>query len=655
MTQNVRRLPQVPSLSWDDCHLLVESVVDYAIFMLDQEGHVATWNSGAERIKGYLPEEIVGRHFSAFYTPEDLASGKPARALAAATAEGRFEDEAWRLRKDGTRFWASVIITALRDPGGRLRGFGKVTRDLTRRRLEEEKLRLSEERFRLLVDGVTDYAIYILDPDGRVATWNAGAERLKGYTAAEILGEPLARFFPPEDVLAGKPEAELRMAREQGRFEEEGWRIRKNGTRFWANVIVTRLRDERGNFVGYAKVTRDLTARRDADETRKVLAREQIARTAAEEANRAKDEFLAVVSHELRTPLNAILGWATLLQQQAPGGAVAKGLEVIDRNARGQARLIDDILDVSAIVSGKLRLDRRPMPIGEAIRDAVDAMRPVAAAKDVTLELLVAGELPVVLADGGRLRQILNNLLTNAVKFTDAGGSITVTATREADRVAIAVRDTGRGIDPAFLPFVFDRFRQGDSSTTRGFGGLGLGLAIVKHLVLLHGGRVQAESEGSGRGAVFRFTIPIGVDQPPPASDGAHAGPRPAPLLDVRILVLEDDADARDLLCDLLTGAGATVEVFERAAGAFAQLPDFRPDLVISDIGMPDEDGYSFMRRVRALGAERGGDVPALALTAYTRTDDRAAAMAAGFTGHLAKPIDPDVLVDAILRALARR
>ncbi|HYR08235.1 MAG TPA: PAS domain S-box protein, partial [Longimicrobium sp.] len=401
--------------------LLVESVQDYAIFILDTGGYVMSWNPGAERFKGYTRDEIVGRHFSTFYPPEDIAAGKPPWELEVAEREGRLEDEGWRVRKDGTLFWANVVITALRDESGTLVGFAKVTRDLTQRRAVEESLRASEERFRLLVHSVKDYAIFMLDPSGIVSSWNEGAQRIKQYTAPEIVGRHFSTFYPAEDVAAGKPAWELKTAIRDGSVEDEGWRVRKDGSRFWANVVITAVRNPAGELLGFTKVTRDLTERREA-EARALEAARRAAE--AEAANQAKAEFLAAMSHELRTPLNAIGGYAELLTMGI-GGSVSDEqrdyLEKIQRSQRHLLNIINDLLNFSRIEAGQIEYEVAPIPLHESIQ-AVGAMRaPQAAEKQIDL---VLGPCPVNLfAMGDRVKteQIILNLCSNAVKFTGAG------------------------------------------------------------------------------------------------------------------------------------------------------------------------------------------------------------------------------------------
>ncbi|MDB4942560.1 MAG: two-component hybrid sensor and regulator [Labilithrix sp.] len=1125
--------------------LLVESVEDYAIFMLDPAGIVQTWNIGAQRIKYYQASEIIGRHFSAFYRPEDR--WKCARELEVATKEGRVEDEGWRVRKDGTLFWALVVITALREPDGRLVGFAKVTRDMTERRMAEETLRQSEERFRLLVESVKDYAIFLLDPTGHVATWNAGAERIKGYRAEQIIGQHFSKFYPEEDIRAGKCEMELDVAARDGRFEDEGWRLRSDGQRFWANVVITGLRNGSGELVGFAKVTRDLTERKRAEEERlragsvargrvnmlaqlaerlasttsvaevgqavvtegiafagadtcalyvldertktlallaergcnpeilaglrkltnasgppahrvgtgesgalwvetaeqyaaqlpevaalpaqgrrvqafwcvpvsaeggvigmlgvgfheprtfpsderefvatfarqcgqalararrleneratatlaerlrsslattlrsiadaviatdasgrvtfmnavaeslsgwpedeargrplaevfriidpetravvpdpveKVLATaapsgsshqrvlverngretfiedstapirrdngevdgvvlvfrdvtarrareaqatflsdatavlaesldyettvarvsslsvprvadwcaidlvvpgsaiprrlavahvdpakielahelhakyppqpgagsgtlhvlrtgrpelhaditdaqiaaacvdeehlraalelglrsamivplvaqgrvlgamtfvhaesgrrytpadlafaeelgrrcaiaienarlfgsEQEARKAADVANRAKDEFLAVVSHELRTPLNAIMGWSKLLMSQEFDEARRrKANETIERNAVAMAQLIEDLLDMSRVISGKLRLEVQPVDAVSVVEAAIESLQPAAAAKQIRLAPVLDTTVPSLVGDPTRLQQIVWNLLSNAVKFTPKGGRVSVIVHRVDSSIQIVVSDTGKGIDPGFLPSVFEPFRQEDASTTRARGGLGLGLAISRQLVELHGGTIRAESAGEGRGATFTVSLPISAVGSARSSRPEHtehqvaqaAYEKPLQLRGIRILAVDDEEDARRLVSAILEDCGCIVSLAASVSDAMTKIAEEMPDLLLSDIGMPDEDGYELIRRVRALPRDRGGDLPAAALTAYARAEDRRRLLNAGFSMHLAKPIEPAELV-AVVATLTR-
>jgi PAS domain S-box-containing protein len=652
-------------------HNVIDAITDYAVFMLDATGHVATWNTGARRIKGYDASEIIGQHFSVFYTPEDRAADKPAHVLETVRREGRYEEEGFRQRKDGTRFWASVIITALRNDAGELTGFAKVTRDLTERRTAEESLRRSEERFRLLVAGVVDYAIYMLSPEGRVTTWNLGAERMKGYRAEEIIGKHFAVFFPEEDRRAGKPSRELETALLEGRFADEGWRVRKNGTRFWANVVLTPLHDDAGHFKGFAKITRDLTARREAAELERNLLIAEAARQAAEsiakkadEANRIKDEFLATVSHELRTPLNAIVGWASILRQRPLEPSLAKAIEVIDRNAHAQAKIIEDILDVSRIITGKLRVEPRPTDLVAIAKEAIEVIRPSADAKQLSIHFKPESEMFLLVGDPERLQQVIWNLLSNAVKFTEPPGFIHIVIEQQGSTIVLSVSDTGKGIDPEFLPFAFDRFKQYDGSTTRRHGGLGLGLALVRHIIELHGGSVAAESAGVGHGSKFSIMLPVRAVIPAMARERPGSARPPRPSADVsdalqglRVLIVDDDADARELVSSVLSEAGAVTQTASSASEGLQTLSQFRPHVLVSDIGMPEEDGYAFVRRVRALDPSHGGGIPSVALTAYARSSDRTKALAAGFTTHIGKPVNPDDLVAAVanLAAFARR
>ena len=1133
-----------PPVAPERFRLLVEQVTEYAIFMLDPTGHILTWNAGAARIKGYLPEEIIGRHFSTFYRPED--AWKCEMELDVATRHGRVEDEGYRVRKDGTLFWASVVITCLRDEHGEIVGFAKVTRDLTERKRAEEALRASDERFRLLVESVKDYAIFMLDPSGRVATWNVGAERIKGYRADEIIGQHFSRFYPEEDVRAGKCDRELELAERDGRFEDEGYRVRKDGTRFWANVVITPLRDAADKLIGFAKVTRDLSERRAAEEERlrvgrlaservraltefsealasarstddvgrvvmergaafvggdgstlylvdertrelvlfaernanrrlierlarippaenpfyaiatgvrdavwienqadydaffpalarfvteetraqafagvplvaegramgiitvgfreprrfnaddrefigtfarqaaqafarargleaaqaaavlaerlrvslattmrsigdaviatdaagaitlmngvaealtgyseaeargkplpevfrivnehtraevpspvarvlvtggvvglgnhtllvrrdgkeipiddsgapiraeqgpiegvvlvfrdvterkreesrraflaeasaelsrsldyevtvgrvaelavprladwcavdlvvagesrtrqlavahvepekvalvreldakyppdldapsgvpnvlrtarsevyrelpdellvsacvdaehvrlaralgprsamivplvlqgrvlgtmsfvfgdsgrvysdqdlgvaEELARrcataienallyssEQRARRFADVANRAKDEFLAVVSHELRTPLNAIMGWAKLLTRpEFDERRRQSALATIERNAVAMAQLIEDLLDMSRVISGKMRLELEQVDVRRVVESALDTVRPAAAAKDIELTATLAPALPAITADATRLQQIVWNLLSNAVKYTSKGGRAVLDVQRTPSTIEIVVSDSGKGIGRAFLPFVFEAFRQEDASASRTRGGLGLGLAITKQLVELHGGHISAKSEGEGCGSTFQVSLPIATT-PKTQSVPDRAGrqirtdasfERPPQLRGLRVLVVDDEEDARGLVGAILEECGCEVTLASSVEEAMQRLREAPPDVLLSDIGMPEADGYDLIAQVRALPREQGGDLPAAALTAYARPEDRRRLLNAGYSIHLAKPIEPAELV-AVVTTLTR-
>jgi signal transduction histidine kinase/DNA-binding response OmpR family regulator len=422
---------------------------------------------------------------------------------------------------------------------------------------------------------------------------------------------------------------------------------------------------EQGRTVRFIGATLDVTAKKRVEEERsELLARERRARASAESASRSKDEFLATVSHELRNPLNAILGWSRVLveERDIDPERMRKGLDVILRNAKAQVQLVEDILEVSRIVTGKLRLSTGPVDVGAVIDVSVETVRAAAQAKRVALESRTDGGLGTIIADEDRVQQILWNLLSNAVKFTPPDGKVSVSARRDGDAVDLVVVDSGEGIDPDFLPFVFDRFRQFDGSTTRRHGGLGLGLAIVRHLTELHGGVVRAESGGRGRGATFTVTLPIFPSTENAAESrviAAPAQPRSAPpkkrLSGRNVLVLDDDVDMRDLIRMILEDAGANVLPASSVSSALASLEASTPDVAVSDLAMPGEDGYAFARRVRTSRSEAVRRLPLVAMTAYARAEDRRRVLAAGFDRHVAKPIEPEELVDAIAAVIAGR
>jgi PAS domain S-box-containing protein len=484
--------------SEESFRLMVSNVKDYAIFMLDAEGRVETWNDGAELIKGYKAKEIVGKHISTFYPPEEVARGKPQRLLQQAASEGRVEDTGWRIRRDGMRFWANVVITALYDGRNMLRGFTKVTRDLTNWRQAEEALRQGEERFRLLVQSVKDYAIFMLDSSGRVATWNAGAVRIKGYTAEEIIGRHFSCFYLPDEAASGKCERELEIAIAMGKFEEEGWRVRKDGSHFWANVVIEPLRGHEGELVGFVKVTRDLTDYRKAEAERIQLAH-------AEEAIRLRDEFLSIASHELKTPLSAIqLQLQSLLQ--GAKDMDEKSRQRAERAHRGVERLsdlVESLLDVSRITTGKFALSLTKLDFAQSVEETVERFREQAVREGC--ELTFHAERPVEgIWDRLRVEQIVTNLLANAIKYA-AGTPIDVGVQATADEVVLTVSDKGPGVPQSEWARIFGRFER--AASMRHYGGLGLGLYVAQQMAEAHGGAISVEAV-LPRGACFRVTLP---------------------------------------------------------------------------------------------------------------------------------------------------
>jgi PAS domain S-box-containing protein len=1049
--------------------MLVQGTTDYAIFMLDVDGRVRTWNAGAERLKGYQAQEIIGEHFSRFYPEEAIRRGWPQHELDTAAVEGRFEDEGWRLRKDGSRFWANVVITALRDAQGTLRGFSKVTRDLTDRREAEEALRESEERFRLLVDDVQDYAIFLLDPEGRVASWNPGAERIKQYRASEIIGQHFSRFYPRDAVERGWPTHALETARQEGRFADEGWRVRQDGSRFWASVVITALRDPQGHLRGFSKITRDVTERKQSEDNARRLMEEATARRIAEEnvkqiqeqrerlhvtlasigdgvittdgegrieflnpvaeqllgwttveaagrplteifrivheetrapvdnpalralrdgtivglanhtiliardgverpigdcaapirdgtgrvigsvlvfrdcserlridqhravrlavtqalveattideaadrllravgenlrwemgyfwrrdpdrevldcqsgwrdsrspaaefdavtrgrvfakgeglpgrvweshanvwvvdvtrqqtffrapaaareglhsafacpvaagekllgvieffsrrtvepdadllemmgsvaagfgqfierrraeaalresqavyraigesidygvwvcdqegrnvyasdsflrlvgltqeecsalgwtavlhpedlertvaawqecvrtgemwdiehrfrgvdgrwqhvlargvpvrnergettawaginldiqrlkqveeqlraSDRRKDEFLATLAHELRNPLAPIANAVQLLQRTNDlPPQIREVCDVVDRQVRLLIRLVDELLELSRITSGKIELRRQRIELARVVADAIDLSRPLISAGQHRISVDLPPESLWLDADPVRLSQVVTNLLNNSAKYMDDGGQIVVSLRRQGDSAVLSVRDTGIGIPAEMLPRIFDMFSQADQARRHTYGGLGIGLALARNLVQMHGGRIEAHSAGTGQGSEFVVFLPLSpqgedVAETPPES------PQPRPLVSRKILIVDDNRAAALVLARLLEMLGQDVQQVESATAALDALRVDCPDVIFSDIGMPDVDGYELARRIhRTLQAE----TPYLvALTGYGQESDKLRAKEAGFHQHLVKPV----------------
>lgn len=933
---------------------LVEEIIDYAIFHLDTEGRILSWNLGAEKIFGYGKNEIIGQDFNNLFIPEDRAQSVPEQELKKAIETGRAEDTRWHLRKDDTRFFAQGFTTALRDENGKVIGFAKIARDDTAHKQMEEALLESEERYRIVAETASD-AIISIDEQSTILFINPAAERIFGYEVEQMINQPLTMLMPeylryvhsaglaryletgkrhiswehvevpglhreghefPLELSFGEfnknnkrvfigiarditrrkcAEEALRESEKQLRIlvdsiPQLAWMAEPDGFIFWYNhpwyeytgttpdqmkgwgwksvhseemlpqVIerwnrsiatgepfemefplkgadgefrwfltrVNPLRDSQGNITrwfgtntdihenriaqrnaefldsisedlvrlrtieemmqtigaktgeflnlsvcGFIEINetadeavvthnwhredipslvgvyrlkefltedfqragrageifvvsdvfdddrtdgenyaalkigsfvciplvrngvwryllaiydsrsrnwrddeielmREMTNRvwirieraRAEEERERLLQSEQIARQEAEQANRLKDEFLATISHELRTPLNAILGWSQMLQNSLLDEAgVKRALETIERNAHMQNQLIGDLLDVSRIITGKLRLDVRAVDLSGVIMRAVDAVSPAAEAKNIRLQTLLDPQAVPISGDPERLQQVVWNLLSNAIKFTPKNGHVQVRLERVNSHVEIVVSDTGAGIEPTFLPFVFERFRQSDGSTTRRYGGLGLGLAIVRQLVDIHGGTVSVNSAGAGQGSTFIVTLPLLPVRRDPQSEVPRAHPTaqnssaldcPHELSGLRILLVDDETDSRDLLNFVLESCGAEVKTAGSTAEAMQLIGRKSFDIIISDIGMPVEDGYALISKIRDLPTEQGGNVPAIALTAYARAEDRVRALRSGFQLHIAKPVESTELIAAVANLAGR-
>ncbi|MEO8390915.1 MAG: PAS domain S-box protein [Polaromonas sp.] len=606
----------------DRFRLLVDAVQDYGIFMLDTTGHVASWNTGAQRMKQYRPDEIIGKHFSVFYPPDAVAAGWPDEELRRAEQAGRFEEEGWRLRKDGTRFWANVVITALKNPDGELTGFGKVTRDLTERRAHEEALRESEQHFRLMIEGVRDYAIFMLSPDGVIESWNRGAQLIKGYSASEVIGKHFSLFYRPEDLQAGKPEAELKLALAQGRAEEEGWRVRRDGSVFWANVVIAPVYDAGRQLRGFVKVTRDMTERRRLYEL--------------EKSSKRMSEFLAMLAHELRNPLAPIRNAITILQlEPSPSPLVRSSRDMIDRQLSHMTRLVDDLLDVGRLTTGKIRFKAEQVSYNQVVARSLEAVRPLLDARRHSLTTDIPDAAILAQGDATRLAQVLQNLLINAAKFTPEAGRIELKVWLEGTQLYTSVRDNGLGMSPEALSQVFELFSQGDAQTAARESGLGIGLTLARSLVEMHGGTLQAESEGAGRGSTFTFFLP-NAQIAAQGADDTDAGSAPM------ILVVDDNRDAANSLAEILRLMDCQVKVAYDGLAALELFRQQTPQAILLDLGMPGMNGYEVLAAMRSLHG--GEQVTVAALTGFGTDEDKKRALDAGFDEHLTKPLDLAVL-----------
>jgi PAS domain S-box-containing protein len=627
----------------DRYRLLIDSITDYAIYMLDKDGYVVSWNPGARRFKGYESPEIIGQHFSRFYTDADRKRGLPALALKAARENGRFEGEGWRVRKDGTRFWVNVVIDPIIDASGNLLGFAKVTRDLTERKGAEDTLRKSEEQFRLLIQSVTDYAIYMLSPEGIITNWNAGAERIKGYTPQEIIGQHFSKFYSPEDVAAGVPQMGLQTARQEGRFEKEGWRYRKDGSKFWASVVIDPIRTPNGELIGYAKITRDMTERKQAQEQLE-RAREAMAQSQKMDAI---GQLTGGVAHDFNNLLMAVLGSLELIRKRLPEDPKLKlllnnafegarrGVSLTQRMlsfARRQELSLTAV-DVKALVSGMSHILER-------------SLGPL-----MTIETDIPEGLPSIKADVNQLETALLNLTVNARDAMAHGGTIKISARLVAtppvmgtkalngECVVLSVNDTGEGMDSDTLARAREPF-----FTTKGVGkGTGLGLSMVHGMTEQLGGRLRIESV-KGKGTSVELWIPLfqGEILPAPVAEVPIA---PADAKSLVIVVVDDDQLVLTNTKAMLEDFGHTViDAISGPAALEVIRKTPRVDLVITDQAMPQMTGMQLAAAIRV----DWPNLPILLVSGYAELPSKTAFE----LPKLAKPFSLDDLEDAVARTI---
>ncbi|PDT04797.1 hybrid sensor histidine kinase/response regulator [Rhizobium chutanense] len=621
--------------------LLVDAITDYAIYMLSPEGIVTSWNTGAQRLKGYRPSEILGEHFSRFYLEEDRAAGIPERTLATAKEHGRFEGEGWRQRKDGSRFWAHVIIDPIRRPSGELIGYAKITRDLTERRAAEKAIRQSEEQFRRLVQGVSDYAIYMLDPDGNVSSWNFGAERIKGYRPDEIIGRHFSTFYTPEDRAAGVPETALGVARAEGRFEREGWRVRKDGSRFWASIVIDVIRDEEGDVLGFAKITRDITEKM---ETQRALeqAREELFQSQKMEAI---GQLTGGIAHDFNNLLMAVLGSLEILKKRMPQDLSLTSL--VDNAVQGAQR-------GAALTQRMLAFSRRqelhmePIDVSGLVRGMMDMLSRSLGPLTV-IETSFPVRLPTIRTDPNQLEMAILNLVVNARDAMPSGGRIMLRASEETVSpgkralppgryIRIAVIDEGEGMDAKTMEQAITPF-----FTTKGVGkGTGLGLSMVQGLASQSGGRLMLKSS-LGEGTTAELWFPVvtaarvataAADLPQRADNASHG---------LRIVAVDDDALVLMNTTLMLEDLGHTV--FEAMAGPEAlEILRRQPvDLVISDHAMPRMTGAQLAKAIR----DEWPEMPIILATGYAELPE-----GTGIPNlpRLGKPFSQAQLAEAISR-----
>jgi len=631
---------------------------DDAIVGMTLEGIITSWNRTAERMFSHTFAEAVGQHITLIIPAERRGeeNGVLARVRKGERVD-HFETE--RQTKDGRRINVSLTVSPIRNDQGVVIGASKVARDVTERKRLDTALRDSEVRYRRLFETAHD-GILIVDPkSAKIVDVNRFLLDLLRFSREHFLGKELWELGVFRDREENRDA--MRKLQRDSSIRYENLPLQDRDGRRVHVEFVSNIYQEDHHSVIQCNI-RDISERKRFEDEREAhLHNEQLLRMEAETANRAKDTFLATLSHELRTPLSAIVGWTSVLR--GPGCSdsdLKEGLEAIERNTKAQLQLIDDVLDVARMVSGKLRLEIRPCELMDVINAGVEVVRPAAEAREITLKVQLDPSASRASCDPARIQQVVWNLLSNAIKFTPKGGTVSIALARVRSALQIQISDSGQGIGAELLPYVFERFRQADSSTRRRFGGLGLGLSIVKQIVEMHGGTVEARSGGEGKGSMFIVRLPIRAvqidesdDEPTGAADASTSKLPDVHLDGLRILVVDDEADARRLLVKVLQDAGAIVTAAASAAEAMEALPKMRPDVLVSDIGMPDEDGLDLIRKVRASG-HHAKELPAVALTAFVHKSDQRQTLLAGFQVHVPKPVDPHDLL-AVVASLAGR
>jgi PAS domain S-box-containing protein len=646
--------------------LLLNRMIDASVdgmFAFDRECRIIAWNRAMQRISGFSREAVLGKRVGDIFP--FLHDERKDSCFVSALEGTETVSEYHPYGPSETGVFESHYSPLLDEQNNIAGGIAVIT-DITARKHAEGATQTAYRQLAFHVES-SPLAVVEWDSDFRVSRWSMSAERLFGWKAEEVIGKHVNEwrfvFADDEDAVA------LVTNRQREGVEVHGILRNRNYTRDgsvlfceWYNSV---LHDARGKLISVLSLVLDVTARQSAEDERSAaLLRERDARRHAEEADRLKDEFLATLSHELRTPLTSILGWASMIRNgEVEGSNASRAIETIERNARSQARLIDDLLDVSRIITGNLRLDLHSLNLAPIVDAALDALRPTADVKGIRLQTRFEPRECLVKGDANRLRQVIWNLLSNAIKFTPRGGSVNVNLKCTDSTAHLRVSDTGDGISPEFLPYVFDRFRQAEGSISRKQGGLGLGLAVARHLVELHGGTITAESEGFGKGSVFTVDLPMTQERRDPARaeerrrevDRRHGRSSSIVRLDgVHVLLVEDDEDSRKLLGTILKRYGARVTSTKSAAEALEAFAGDLPDVMISDIGMPDQDGYELIRRLRSLPVEKGGATPAIALTGYASRKDKERALTSGYQQHMAKPVEQMDLIAAIAALIGR-